>query len=202
LGTGDEPAMTADFKRWTVAIVGGSLAGLATATELSRVTNADITVFEQTAGRLEGRGVGIVMQPEIERLLSISGIQPATVSVPLRERQLLHLHSPPRIFPQPQTMTAWDTLYRALRSALRGVDYRRGIEVAAVTPGEQGATLTFPDGSTSTWRIVIGADGIGSTVRQSVSPAQPEYSGYVAWRGLEKRMRLPGRHHERIDRPV
>ena len=104
--------MTADFKRWTVAIVGGSLAGLATATELSRVTNADITVFEQTAGRLEGRGAGIVMQPEIERLLSISGIQPATVSVPLRERQLLHLHSPPRIFPQPQTMTAWDTLYR------------------------------------------------------------------------------------------
>jgi 2-polyprenyl-6-methoxyphenol hydroxylase-like FAD-dependent oxidoreductase len=63
-----------DFKRWTVAIVGGSLAGLAAVTELSRVTNADITVFEQTVGRLEGRGAGIVMQPEIERLLSISGI--------------------------------------------------------------------------------------------------------------------------------
>jgi 2-polyprenyl-6-methoxyphenol hydroxylase-like FAD-dependent oxidoreductase len=77
--------MTADLKRWTVAIVGGSLPGLAAATELSRVTNADITVFEQTAGRLEGRGAGIATQPEIERLLSISGIQLAKVSVPLRE---------------------------------------------------------------------------------------------------------------------
>ena len=41
-------------------------AGLAAAAELSRVTNAEITVFEQTAGRLEGRGAGIVMQPEID----------------------------------------------------------------------------------------------------------------------------------------
>ncbi|MGB8407435.1 MAG: FAD-dependent monooxygenase [Mycobacterium sp.] len=183
--------MTGDPERWTVAIVGGSLAGLAAALELRRVTTADITVFEQTAGRLEGRGAGIVMQPEVEALLSISHIAPATVSVPLVERQLLHRHSPPRVFTQPQTMTAWDTLYRAFRGALRDVVYLPGIDVAAVAPGERGVTLTFGDGTTSDWDVVIGADGIGSTVRQFVQPEHPRYSGYVAWRGLERESDLP-----------
>lgn len=176
---------------WTIAIVGGSLAGLAVAAELSRSTDAQITVFEHTAGPLEGRGAGIVMQPEIEYLLSVSGIQPAAVSVALQERQLLHRHSPPRSFPMPQTMTAWDTLYRTFRATISGVDYRQGITVTGVTPGEQGVDLTFADGTTSTWTLVIGADGIGSTVRQAVSAAHPQYTGYVAWRGLEVEDELP-----------
>lgn len=188
-------------ERWKVAIVGGSLAGLASALELSRVTTADITVFEQTAGRLEGRGAGIVMQPEIEALLSISHIPPATVSVPLVERQLLHRHSPPRVFAQPQTMTAWDTLYRTFRGALRDVDYRQGVEVTTVTASDHSTTLTFADGTTSDWDMVIGADGIGSTVRQFVQPEDPRYSGYVAWRGLERESDLPpGLTRELTDR--
>jgi 2-polyprenyl-6-methoxyphenol hydroxylase-like FAD-dependent oxidoreductase len=176
---------------WTVAVVGGSLAGLAAAAELSRATDAEITVFEHTAGPLEGRGAGIVMQPEIEFLLSVSGIAPDAVSVGLRERQLLHRFSPPRTFPMPQTMTAWDTLYRTFRAAIPGVDYRQGTTVTGVTPGEQGVDLTFADGTTSTWMMVIGADGIGSTVRQSISAAHPQYTGYVAWRGLENESDLP-----------
>jgi 2-polyprenyl-6-methoxyphenol hydroxylase-like FAD-dependent oxidoreductase len=177
---------------WTIAIVGGSLAGLAAAAELSRTTDAEISVFEHTAGPLEGRGAGIVMQPEIEYLLSVRDIRPAAVSVALRERQLLHRHSPPRTFAMPQTMTAWDTLYRAFRAVVPGVDYRQGVTVTGVTPGEQGVDLTFADGSASTWTLVVGADGIGSTVRQTVSAAHPQYTGYVAWRGLEAEDELPG----------
>ncbi|OBC11898.1 hypothetical protein A5784_03450 [Mycobacterium sp. 852013-50091_SCH5140682] len=176
---------------WSIAVVGGSLAGLAAAGELSRSTDAQITVFEHTAGPLAGRGAGIVMQPEIEYLLSVTGIRPDTVSVGLRERHLLHCHSPPRTITMPQTMTAWDTLYRAFRTAIPSVDYRQGVTVTAVTPGERGVDLSFADGTTSTWTLVIGADGIGSTVRQSVSAAPPQYTGYVAWRGLEIEDELP-----------
>lgn len=174
-----------------VAVVGGSLAGLSAAGELSRATAADITVFEQTAGPLEGRGAGIVMQPEIEYLLSRSGIPPTAVSVALRERRLLHRYTPPRTFPMPQTMTAWDTLYRTLRGVIPDVAYRQGSTVTVVSPGERGVELTFDDGSTSSWDLVIGADGIGSTVRQRVAGARPRYSGYVAWRGLENEGDLP-----------
>lgn len=183
--------MSADRERWTVAIVGGSLAGLAAALELRRLTTADITVFEQTSGRLEGRGAGIVMQPEIDALLSMSDIAPEAVTVPIVDRQLLHRHSPPRVFTQPQTMTAWDTLYRAFRGALHDVDYRQGLGITTVTASDHSAVLTFADGTTSDWDIVIGADGIGSTVRQFVQPEQPRYSGYVAWRGLERESDLP-----------
>ncbi|WP_255794711.1 FAD binding domain-containing protein [Mycobacteroides abscessus] len=171
--------------------MGGSLAGLAAAAELNRVTSAEVTVFERSTGKLEGRGAGIVMQPETEVLLTLLDIDPNSVVVGLRERRMLHRFSPPRTFAQPQTMTAWDTLYRALRTATPNAEYLQGMSVAKVVPGDQGAELTFDDGSGSAWDLVIGADGIDSVTRRSIFDAAPTYSGYVAWRGLEREQDLP-----------
>lgn len=53
------------------------------------------------------------------------------------------------------------------------VSWGRGIDSAA--PGE----VTFPDGSTGTFDLVIGADGAWSRVRPAVSPATPEYTGVM-----------------------
>ncbi|MFD6199128.1 FAD-dependent monooxygenase [Mycobacteriaceae bacterium NPDC060252] len=181
--------MTAD--RWKVAVVGGSLAGLTAAAELNRVTTAEVTVFERSTGKLEGRGAGIVMQPETEGLLTLLDIDPNTVVVGLRERRMLHRFSPSRTFAQPQTMTAWDTLYRTLRTATTNAEYLQGKSVAKVVPGDRRAELTFEDGSTSQWDVVIGADGIDSATRRSVFDAAPTYSGYMAWRGLEREQDLP-----------
>jgi len=174
-----------------VAVVGGSLAGLAAAAEFKRVTSAEVTVFERSTGKLEGRGAGIVMQPETEALLTFLDIDPNAVVVGLRERRMLHRFSPPRTFAQPQTMTAWDTLYRALRTATPNAEYLQGMSVAKVVPGDSQAELTFEDGSTSEWDLVIGADGIDSVTRGSIFDAAPSYSGYVAWRGLEREQDLP-----------
>jgi 2-polyprenyl-6-methoxyphenol hydroxylase-like FAD-dependent oxidoreductase len=44
--------------------------------------------------------------------------------------------------------------------------------------------LTFEDGSTESFDVVVGADGYCSTVRRAVSPdTAPAYAGYVLWRG-------------------
>src|SRR5215469_8058290 len=47
------------------------------------------------------------------------------------------------------------------------------------------ATVSFADGTTATGDVVIGADGIHSALQGFVvTPAKPEFSGVVAYRGL------------------
>jgi 2-polyprenyl-6-methoxyphenol hydroxylase-like FAD-dependent oxidoreductase len=183
--------MTSAPHGFSVAVVGGSLAGLAVAAELQRHTDARVTVYEQSRGPLQGRGAGIVMQPETEVLLDINGVAPATVSVPLRERRFLHRNTPPRTVPAPQAMTAWDTLYRALRGANDDLDYRQGMAVTGISTSGERVQVTL-DGADSVYvDAVIGADGIGSATRNAVYAAHPIYTGYMAWRGLENESDLP-----------
>ena len=50
-----------------------------------------------------------------------------------------------------------------------------GQGIGAATPGE----VTFLDGSTAAFDLVIGADGAWSRVRRALSPASPEYTGVL-----------------------
>jgi 2-polyprenyl-6-methoxyphenol hydroxylase-like FAD-dependent oxidoreductase len=183
--------MTVTSQPFSVAVVGGSLAGLAVAAELRRRTDARVTVFEQSRGPLQGRGAGIVMQPETEVLLNINGVDPASVSVPLRERRFLHRNAPPRTVVAPQSMTAWDTLYRALRGADDELDYRQGMTVTGISTGGERVGVNFDGADCVYVDAGIGADGIGSATRDTVYTTRPTYSGYMAWRGLEAESDLP-----------
>ena len=51
------------------AVVGGSLAGLMTGIECS-VAGVDVEIHERSAGMLDDRGAGIVMQPETLQMLT------------------------------------------------------------------------------------------------------------------------------------
>ena len=52
-------------------------------------------------------------------------------------------------------------------------------------PAPDGAALEFTDGTREEGDLVIGADGIWSSVREQILPQSlPAYCGYVAWRGL------------------
>ncbi|REE66136.1 2-polyprenyl-6-methoxyphenol hydroxylase-like FAD-dependent oxidoreductase [Streptomyces sp. 3212.3] len=175
-----------------VVVVGGSVGGLAAAHELSAV-GAEAAVYERSAGRMQARGAGVVMQPEVEELLVRLGMSARAVSVELRERQQLHLHVRPFRYEAPQLMTAWDTLYRALRQPLSGVCYRLDSELRRVRVEGSEVTAEFADGYTTQGHFLVGADGIGSATRRLLDPsAHPSYAGYVAWRGLEPESALPG----------
>ena len=52
-----------------VAVAGGSLAGLKTGIEL-RLAGADVEIHERSAGIIDDRGAGIVMQPETLQMLT------------------------------------------------------------------------------------------------------------------------------------
>jgi salicylate hydroxylase len=66
---------------------------------------------------------------------------------------------------------------------------RTGHRCTGFRQDDDSATAVFADGTTATADVVIGADGIHSVLQGFVvAPAQPEFSGVVAYRGLVPRV--------------
>lgn len=134
--------MAAPFK---VSIIGGSVGGLAAAIELRDQCGADVSVFERSAGEMQARGAGVVMQPEVDALLNRIGIKTRDVCVELRERVGLALDGRSSVNHAPQLMTAWDTLYKRLRSHLGEACYRPDSRLIGLDQTDGVVTATFAD---------------------------------------------------------
>jgi 2-polyprenyl-6-methoxyphenol hydroxylase-like FAD-dependent oxidoreductase len=92
----------------------------------------------------------------------------------------------------PQRFTAWNAVYRHLRSAVGDERHHAGQRAIAVEDGEQHATLHFAGGERREADLVIAADGWNSSVRRALLPdVEPVYAGYVAWRGVAQERDLP-----------
>src|SRR5215813_4827892 len=162
------------------------MSGLLAALALARRGIA-VEVFERVAEPLTGRGAGIVAQPELKDVLRTLGLEAdRDLGVEVASRAMIardgHVTHRLEIA---QTMTAWDRVFHLLLSALPAARYHGGKELRGVAQDGQGVAAQFADGSTARGDVLIGADGIRSTVRQQFLPAvAPLYAGYVAWRGL------------------
>ena len=180
-------------------VVGGSMSGLLAALALAR-RGWQVEVFERVSEPLAGRGAGIVAQPELKAALRALGLDPdhdlgievATRVMFARDGSVTH-----RV-PVAQTMTAWDRVFFLLKAAFPDTHYHRGKELRRV---EQGETVVayFADGSVAEGDVLVGADGIRSTVRQQYLPAvAPLYAGYTAWRGLIAEAAFPPTLHHAL----
>jgi 2,6-dihydroxypyridine 3-monooxygenase len=86
--------------------------------------------------------------------------------------------------PEPHLFTSFDSLYRNLLKALGRECYRLGHEVVGADQDADRVTVRFADGGEERAELVVFADGIGSAGRRQLLPdVQPEYAGYLAWRG-------------------
>lgn len=186
--------MIAKVPPFSATIIGGSVGGLATAIELRDRLGADLAVFERSAGEMQGRGAGVVMQPEVDALLDRIGVPTRSVCVELRERVGLQRDGRISAQPAPQLMTAWDTIYKVLRSHLGDACYRQNSRLVGLDEDARGLIATFADEHKARSDILIGADGVNSTTRQLLrgTDEAAQYTGYVAWRGLEDEAHLPG----------
>ncbi|MGE7414439.1 FAD-dependent monooxygenase [Methylobacterium tarhaniae] len=168
-------------------IVGGSLGGLFAALLLRR-SGWEVEVHERVAGDLSGRGAGIVTHPELFAVLARAGIarSEAEVGVAVSGRRVFAADGAlagERALPQ--VLTAWGHLHGLLHHALPAGAYRSGVSLVRVEEASDSVTAHFSDGSTARGDLLVGADGIGSTVRaQRLPEVAPLYAGYVAWRGL------------------
>lgn len=191
------------MKPLDIAIVGGSLGGLFAAI-LLRQDGHRVRVFERSTHGLEGRGAGLVAQTDVFAMLrAIGGEAAAEVGVVAQER--IFFDRSGAIADRqatPQMQMSWDSLFRVVRGGLGDDAYFQGRGVAEAAATADGAVLTFADGGTATADLVIGADGLGSVLRQAVvgGPAPNLFAGYVAWRGLVPENRLPAEAAILLDR--
>ncbi|MBN9406411.1 MAG: FAD binding domain-containing protein [Burkholderiales bacterium] len=167
-------------------IVGGSLGGLLVANLLHR-QGWDVNVYERVAEELEGRGAGIVTHAELLEVLEACEVSTdASIGVSVQERVTLARDgSVAGRLALPQVLTAWSRLFHDLKQAFPAERYHNGMKLSSLSQDNDSVTAVFENGTSVHADLLVGADGIRSTVRHMLLPeATPQYAGYIGWRGL------------------
>lgn len=187
--------------RLRVAIVGGGIGGLAAANALVR-RGAEVTVFEQAA-ELGEVGAGVMITPNSIRLLARMGFGPdvARLGVKIGEESAYLRMDGSKVGAIRTGDTAGEHgvygMHRAdllaiLTEGLPAGVVRAGHRCQDFSQGANGARLRFENGNEFEADVVVGADGLHSRLqREVVKPAEPVFSGMVAYRGLVVADRLP-----------
>lgn len=175
-------------------IIGAGIAGPVTAMALQKA-GIDTVVYEAQPGPAEGIGAFLTVASNgLDALRTIAADGSVldcgfpTPSITLRSSKGKRLG---------QTRTGWalpdgttshtitrSDLYRALytEAARRGVGIEHNKRLTGVRETAQGIRATFADGSVATSDVLIGCDGVHSTVRQLIDPTAPtpDYLGLLS----------------------
>jgi 2-polyprenyl-6-methoxyphenol hydroxylase-like FAD-dependent oxidoreductase len=181
-------------------IIGGSLGGLFAAHTL-RQRGWDVQVFERTAQPLTGRGAGIVTHPELWNILEAVGLQgERDLGVAVTERITLAPDGAVLgVRHCPQVLTSWDRVFSLLRAIWPDERYQLGRDLQRVSQTDDHVTAHFADGSSLQGELLVACDGFRSIVRQQyLGTVQPQYAGYIAWRGLVAEADIPPFAHEAL----
>ncbi|MEO0835095.1 MAG: FAD binding domain-containing protein [Cyanobacteria bacterium J06642_3] len=176
--------MTSIDKR--AIIIGGSLGGLFTGVLLESI-GWSVDIYERSPSSLASRGGGIVLQPEILQAFERAGVDyELPFGVTAYERFFLEPDGSiiERMLMR-QTQTSWNLIYGALIRHFPAEHYHQSKQLIDVRQDGSRVTAIFADDTIETGDLLIGADGAGSIVRQKLLPdSKPDYSGYIAYRGL------------------
>lgn len=173
-------------------VVGGGIGGITAALALRRA-GIRVRVYEQAA-ELAEVGAGVSLAPNGLRMLERLGVGAAVARLGARhvKTQLSLSDGRPAVH-QPDQFAAPGRnvgIHRAdllalLAEQLPPGTISTGHRATGFSQDGAAATVTFANGATARADVVIGADGIHSALQRFVAaPAEPVFSGVVAYRGL------------------
>ncbi|WP_137990664.1 FAD-dependent monooxygenase [Streptomyces vilmorinianum] len=176
-------------------VVGAGIGGLTAAVALHR-GGWDVTVLERAAA-LTPVGAGIGLAPNAQRALDVIGLGDRVRELSAWQgdggmrapdgRWLARTSAKAAAarFGGPLVLLHRATLVDILTSALPEGVVRTGVAASLADPGDDArpAVVRTPDGDIEA-ELVLGADGIHSTVRRTLFPGHPgpRYSGFTTWR--------------------
>jgi 2-polyprenyl-6-methoxyphenol hydroxylase-like FAD-dependent oxidoreductase len=174
-------------------VIGGSLGGLLAANMLHSI-GWQVDVYERTGDDLASRGAGIGTHDELFDVLNRLRItvDDSLGVIPLSRTCLDSAGKPVASIQRPRVLTSWARLYRALKDAFPDTAYHFSKTLTHFEDGGDTAIAYFADGGNAEADLLIGADGLHSSVRRQLfKEVQPRYAGYVAWRGIVPEADIP-----------
>jgi 2-polyprenyl-6-methoxyphenol hydroxylase-like FAD-dependent oxidoreductase len=176
----------------TALVIGGGIAGPVTALALRRA-GIDATVYEGRPSAADDLGAMLTLAPNGLNALRIVGADqvveaighpvPGVVMADSAGNELADFAGFPDL---PATRAlARAELFEALADHTRaqGVAMHYDSRLTSVVEGPDGVTAVFADGRSATADVLIGADGIRSTVRALIDPSAPgpAYAGVLSF---------------------
>ncbi|HUA80741.1 MAG TPA: NAD(P)/FAD-dependent oxidoreductase [Dyella sp.] len=175
-------------------IIGGGIAGPAAALALAKA-GIRSTIYESHPAAADGVGAALMLAPNGLNALKVIGVdaQLRAVSRPIshmtiansRGKTLSGFDGLPGM--QPSRVVWRSDLYGVLRRAVEdaGIPLVYGKQLVAASESRDGVQAQWADGSCVEADILIGADGIRSTVRELIDPhaPSPRYAGFLGFGG-------------------
>jgi salicylate hydroxylase len=187
----------------SVAIIGGGLGGLATAQALATF-GISAEVFE-TAPALGEIGAAVGTSPQAYKALQAIGLGEKIAAIGdrfqglytrnMQTGEFLEFRDPKDIeerFGAPSYTFHRADLLDVLADGIDPKSIHLGHRLTGIEERDSSVSLKFANGATAEADIVIGADGVRSTIRQALyGDDHPSYTGQMAWRALLKASGVP-----------
>ncbi|MBR8655684.1 FAD-dependent monooxygenase [Achromobacter sp. Marseille-Q0513] len=178
-----------------VAIVGAGIGGLAAALAI-RQAGLSVSVYDQ-ASRLEPLGASLTLWPNAMRCLRALGVAEPLLRAGARilstearslRGEMLACVPMQRFYDEagePGICVTRADVQRVLLDALGAEHVTLSRRLESLSQDAGGVALRFRDGAEARADLLIGADGLRSTVRRLLfDDGPPRYAGYGAWLGL------------------